>query len=308
MAANSKIEWTHHTFNPWRGCTRVSEGCRHCYAETMSKRFPKSLGVWGPRGTRVVASRRTWNEPRKWDAEAKKAGERRRVFCASMADVFEDWEGELVSYDGQPMGTMGQARALFWGEIARTPWLDWLLLTKRPENIAEMVPSEWLDSGGCEGRGSWPSNVWPMCSIESMDVAVDRLRSLWFMPARPPVYGISFEPLLGPIRFDELIDEVIGEGGNVEGRQEWIYDRCLPRTWGIIGVESNGPRVGRLGLRDDVVEADWYQWAMDLVEYLDYFGARVFVKQCPLGGKVSHDPSECSTTLQRREFPEVAGC
>lgn len=89
MAENSKIQWTHHTFNPWRGCTKVSEGCKHCYAETMSKRNLKVLGQWGPNGTRVVASESMWREPMKWDAAAKAAGERHRVFCASLADVFE---------------------------------------------------------------------------------------------------------------------------------------------------------------------------------------------------------------------------
>src|SRR3954469_785782 len=88
MSANSKIEWTHHTFNPWRGCTKVSAGCANCYAETQSGRNPRVLGVWGPKGTRVVAAEAYWREPLKWDAQAKAAGERRRVFCASLADVF----------------------------------------------------------------------------------------------------------------------------------------------------------------------------------------------------------------------------
>lgn len=77
MAENSKIEWTHHTWNPWRGCTKVSAGCANCYAETLSGRNPKTLGIWGPQGTRVVASESTWKEPMKWDREAAAAGERR---------------------------------------------------------------------------------------------------------------------------------------------------------------------------------------------------------------------------------------
>ena len=106
MGANSKIEWCDSTFNPWRGCTKVSAGCANCYAETMSHRNPALLGTWGPKGTRVVASEAMWRQPLRWNAEAALAKERfitesilerysgpyqrPRVFCASLADVFED--------------------------------------------------------------------------------------------------------------------------------------------------------------------------------------------------------------------------
>src|SRR4051812_124663 len=89
MSTNSKIEWTHHTFNPWRGCTKVSPGCAHCYADRQALRNPMVLGIWGKDGARVAASENYWRDPIKWDAAAKTAGERHRVFCASMADVGE---------------------------------------------------------------------------------------------------------------------------------------------------------------------------------------------------------------------------
>lgn len=89
MGQDSNIEWTRHTFNPWRGCTKVSDGCKFCYADKLSARNPKSLGVWGPNGTRVVAAEAYWRLPLKWDKAAALAGERHRVFCASLADVFE---------------------------------------------------------------------------------------------------------------------------------------------------------------------------------------------------------------------------
>ena len=79
MAENSKIQWTTHTFNPWRGCTKVSEGCKFCYAETLSGRNPAVLGEWGPNGTRVIAAEAQWREPVKWN-RAVPAGERHRVF------------------------------------------------------------------------------------------------------------------------------------------------------------------------------------------------------------------------------------
>ncbi|HEY2512934.1 MAG TPA: DUF5131 family protein, partial [Polyangiaceae bacterium] len=118
MVANSKIQWTDHTFNPWWGCQRVSPGCEHCYAEAFAKRT--GHGVWGPTAQRRFFGEAHWKEPLKWNEAAKRSGQRARVFCASMADVFEDrWELE-------------PHRARLAGLIRVTPHLDWLLLTKRP--------------------------------------------------------------------------------------------------------------------------------------------------------------------------------
>src|ERR1700751_4511734 len=86
---NSKIEWTHHTFNPWWGCMKVSEGCKNCYAETLDVRM-NSGAHWGPNSSRKPMSEAYWKQPEKWDTAARLAGRRDRVFCASMADVFED--------------------------------------------------------------------------------------------------------------------------------------------------------------------------------------------------------------------------
>lgn len=93
MGEVTGISWTHSTFNPWRGCQKVSPGCTSCYAETLSKRNPALLGQWGPPasgGTRVIASPAMWREPLRWNAEAAKTGRQHRVFCSSLADVFED--------------------------------------------------------------------------------------------------------------------------------------------------------------------------------------------------------------------------
>jgi protein gp37 len=84
---NSAISWTHHTFNPWIGCTKISPACTHCYADTLNLRYGKDL--WGPRKERQKTSRAYWRQPLAWDREAARAGERKRVFCASMADVFD---------------------------------------------------------------------------------------------------------------------------------------------------------------------------------------------------------------------------
>jgi protein gp37 len=192
MAENSKIEWTHHTFNPWRGCTKVSQGCKHCYAETMSGRNPGTLGVWGPQGTRVVAAEGYWRQPLKWDKAAAEAGERHRVFCASLADVFEGPE----TMPAEAWVDVIEARARLMVLIAKTPHLDWLLLTKRPQNIGRMVPPSWYANG-------FPSNVWIGTSVEDQAAADERIPHLIEVPAR--VRFLSCEPLLGPVDLRDFI-------------------------------------------------------------------------------------------------------
>src|SRR5688572_21886599 len=117
MGESTTITWTHHSWNPWWGCVKVSEGCKNCYAESFSKRACHD--IWGPGSQRRFFGDKHWAEPIKWDRAAEKAGERRRVFCASMADVFED-RPDLV-----------EPRRRLFELIRATPNLDWLLLTKR---------------------------------------------------------------------------------------------------------------------------------------------------------------------------------
>ncbi len=173
MARNSKIEWTTHTFNPWWGCLKVSAACKHCYAEAWAKRVGQS--VWGIQAERRFFGDKHWAEPLKWNAEAEAAGERARVFCASMADVFEDRRD------------LDEWRARLWILIAATPHLDWLLLTKRPGIVARLVP--W--------SGDWPANIWLGTTVEDQDAADERMPELAALPAA--VRFISAEPLLGPV-------------------------------------------------------------------------------------------------------------
>ncbi len=126
MAENSGIEWTTHTFNPWIGCTKVSAACDHCYAEAWDKRGLQGQPTrWGPHADRTITM--TWGNPRKWQKQALATGERPRVFCASLADIADNhksiqpqWRRDLVNL------------------IRECPGLDFLLLTKRPQNVAKL--------------------------------------------------------------------------------------------------------------------------------------------------------------------------
>lgn len=186
MGEKTGITWTHHTLNIWWGCEKISIGCSACYAETWSKRL--GLSLWGPAADRRFFGDKYWAQPLKWDKKAAAAGERRRVFCASMADVFEDYKGPK-----ETRAKMDEARARLWELIEKTPNLDWLLLTKRPENIMGMVPQAWAANG-------LPKNAWPGTTIENQDVAEDRLVRLLEIPAF--VHWLSVEPLLGRLDLD----------------------------------------------------------------------------------------------------------
>jgi protein gp37 len=136
MGKDSRIEWTHHTFNPWWGCVRVSAACDHCYADAWAKRLGEDL--WGPHSERRFFSDAHWKEPLKWNREAEADGVRRRVFCASMADVFENRK-DLMPH-----------RLRLLELIKSTPHLDWLLLTKRIHLVKRQLPRGY----------TFPSNVW----------------------------------------------------------------------------------------------------------------------------------------------------
>ena len=230
MSQGSPIEWTHHTFNPWWGCTKVSLGCQNCYAESLSKRYGHT--VWGAGVNRRFFSEKHWQEPLKWNKQARESGERARVFCASMADVFEDFS----SLDAE--------RNRLWNLINETPWLDWQLLTKRPENVLLMVP--WGQK--------WPENVWIGTSVENQQVANLRVPILKAIPAS--IRFLSCEPLLGAIDTLDLtgIHWLIVGGESGHGHrpieEEWVRqlrDNCVNsgvafffKQWGGRTSKSQG--------------------------------------------------------------------
>jgi len=213
MAENSKIEWTDHTFNPWIGCTNVSPGCDHCYAETMANR--RGWAKWGNH-PRHRTSRTYWRQPLKWNVDAKQFrrqhGHRPRVFCASLADVFDNqipavWRAELFEL------------------IRECRRLDWLLLTKRPQNARKMLPSDW---------GDGYQNVWLGITAEDQKRFDQRWHHIAVIPAA--IRFVSYEPAIGPLKLPNhglLPDWVISGGESGAGARpidpRWvrsIMDDC----------------------------------------------------------------------------------
>lgn len=179
MGEVSGIAWTDATFNPWWGCTRVSPGCEHCYAETLAT-VRRKLPVWGVDAQRKPMSEAYWREPAKWDRKAGKDRVRRRVFCASMADVFE----LPPDRNEQAHAVLDAARGRLWTLIEQTPNLDWLLLTKRPQNVDDLQP--W--------GTDWPRNVWLGVTAEDQKRADERVPILMKLRARTKF--VSHEPAL----------------------------------------------------------------------------------------------------------------
>lgn len=289
MAENSKIEWTTHTFNPWRGCTKVSPGCAHCYAETLSRRNPAVLGIWGPNGTRPVAAESAWHQPLKWNRAAEAAGERHRVFCASLADVFED-QLELDA-----------PRLRLISLIHQTPHLDWLLLTKRP-----LFMRGWLAAH----HHSWtpdmtgpPPNVWLGVSIEDQERADERIPMLLTTPAA--VRFLSVEPLLGPVDLRHWLSPPCG--GDV--RSGHLCQLChswrCGLHWVIVGGESGGS--ARKCHFDWVLSIVWQCKAAGVACFVKQFGSRPISgnnERIQLGDRKGGDITEWPEALRVREFPK----
>ncbi len=222
---NTKIEWSDNTFNPWIGCTKVGPGCDNCYAETQqSQRFGRVK--WGAGNPRARTSDTAWKDPIKWDREAAKSGKRPFVFCASLADVFDneidaDWRADLFRI------------------IIKTPNLVWLLLTKRIGSVVKMAPE-------------LPRNVAigaTMVNQEEYDRDVDKLLAVKNELAPLFTFG-SFEPLLGPIELDDRAPDwiIVGGESGVRARAmdlDWV--RSIQRQSGDLGRVFNFKQVGDAG-------------------------------------------------------------
>lgn len=275
MGENSQISWTHHTFNAWIGCARVSPGCTACYAESLATKRMK-LPVWGVDAPRKALSESYWKKPHAWNRKAAKLGERHRVFCSSLADVFEI----PPPRNTQAVDVQSAARERLWELIEATPHLDWLLLTKRPENIAKLAPwSALVAEGRYDDRPAWPHNVWIGTTIEDQKRAEERIP--WLIEVPAAVRFVSCEPLLESVDLENVEPYYIRDGerktpfdptiridalrGHVKGPDDMLELRV---DWVIVGGES-GP-----GSRPFDVE-----WVRSIVKQCQTAKVPVFCKQ-----------------------------
>lgn len=253
MAENSKIEWTDHTFNPWEGCVKVSDGCKNCYAANRAKRF--GTVEWGLGVKRRRTSAANWKKPLKWNREAEKLGVRYKVFCASLADVCEIKNDQPeIDWWRNDLGRL----------ILETPNLDWLILTKRPENFNELF--------GYMFPFGFPKNIWIGTSIENQEQADKRIPELLNIPAK--VRFLSMEPLLGPVDLSNF-QPFLMHNGEKYTKVRGILSGAI--DWVIVGGESGAdarpmhPKWAR-SIRDQCIEADvpflfkqWGEWHPDCI-------------------------------------------
>jgi len=297
MSDSTKIEWAHATWNPWEGCTKVSPGCAHCYAEARNLRFAGGAN-WGKGAPRRRTAKANWSKPLRWNTEVEAHPDYRHRVFPSLCD----WLDAEVPIEWL---------ADFMGLINKTPNLDWLLLTKRPENFQPRMraAAEWVRANANIGDLQWfiklwsgelagsppPHNVWIGTSVEDQKRADERIPELLKIPAR--VRFLSVEPLLGPV--DLGFDRNVPKG---EHMLDWI----------ICGGES-GPKARPCNI----------EWIRSIVEQCKSASVPCFVKQ--LGGNLSDadlddcskssgksmahkkggDPAEWPSDLRVREFPEV---
>lgn len=228
MSEKTKIEWADSTFNPWIGCTRVGPGCDNCYAAVSTP--SRSMGIkWGAGEDRKRTSASTWDQPMKWERNAQafqaENGRRQRVFCASLADVFDNevdpvWRSDLFKLIGD------------------TPNLDWLLLTKRVGNVFRMLPFGWQDFG-------MPTNIWLGATVVNQEEADRDIPKLLDVPAS--VRFLSIEPMLGPVLFDRAWLDRKHWASLVDAAADQLFlttedaeraKRMSLIDWVICGVES----------------------------------------------------------------------
>lgn len=279
------------------GCLKVSPGCENCYAESLvTNRM--GLKVWGPPSTteRKRTSTENWKKPLAWNRAAAKAGKRTRVFCASLADVFEDhpqvapWRVELFAL------------------IKATPHLDWQLLTKRPENLQRMLPIEWLERP--------PVNVWLGTTVEDQKRADERIPLL--LATKAIVHFLSLEPLIESVDFAKFDIHSAHRGREhslVKRRINWVIvggesgpDARLFRVEWVRSVMRQCKNTGvacfvkQLGARPSTTLPEGEQWPSVRRFEGDGFGNYAVLG---LRDRAGADPSEWPADLRVQQFPEV---
>jgi len=227
MSLNTSIEWTDHSLNLWWGCVKVSPGCKFCYADTLDNRYNHDDRHWGPSSSRKLV--RSWKKNLNDMRKSAIANNRREtVFVMSMGDIFEDDQPLSNNHDTN-WKTINDVREEFFGMVDDYPELIFLLLTKRPGNMMEMVPSMWLID-------AWPDNVWIGASIVNQAEVKEKMEHISEFLMEIPVF-VSAEPLLDPIEFGETLSYVSwvivgGESGQKARpmNPDWarnLRDECL---------------------------------------------------------------------------------
>lgn len=220
MAENSGISWTDNTFNPWVGCTKVGPGCDHCYAEAWNTRFGGTGEApnWGAGAPRRRTAPQNWSKVRKWQREAAATGKRLKVFCASLADVFDNevdanWRADL------------------WSLYAECPDLDWIFVTKRVGNVAKMAP--------CGGFGQ---NAIVLATVVNQTEADRDMGKLVKLKADvvAQMVGVSYEPALGPVNWSAWAGDLdwLIVGG--ESDQRGAKARAFELSWADDAIRSGG--------------------------------------------------------------------
>lgn len=260
------IQWADHTWSPWRGCQHATladgtphPGCLHCYAETMAKRNPGTLGTWGPEGTRVRAAQKSWDAVQRWNDQAALFGRRESVF-PSVCDPFEDWKGPIHDHRGmtlhrgenwggmrsylgldlrigQSVATLDDLRFDLFALIDRCSSLDFILLTKRPHNVLrmweEVAGTKWIAEAGSLNNQPmyYRENAWLVYSASDQNSLELGIEGLLDCRDVTPVLGVCVGPMTGPVdlrRYLDVLDWVIVEGESGHGARpchiHWIRD------------------------------------------------------------------------------------
>lgn len=235
------ISWCDFTYNIWEGCWKISPGCEHCYAEAMNAWLRKGEN-WGRTAPRKVFKPDHYKLPYKWNARAAKEGVRFSVFVGSVMDIAEIHPVPEIAK------VMDELRQELYATIECTPHLDYLFLSKRPENYHLVLPEPW--------RVMPPNNVLLGATVEDHEHALKRYAKLMNTPAAGHFF--SYEPALGPINWPDLFDAFRGIGGRVP-------------SWIIFGTES--------GRHKRPAEL---QWARDTRDACEKYGVVFHFKQWTL--------------------------
>lgn len=238
MAETSGISWTDATFNPWIGCTKVSPACDHCFAASYNERY-RWVDGWGAGVPRHRTSEQNWNNPRRWDRKAAASGKPLNVFCASLADVFDNevpqqWRNDL------------------WALIETTPNLRWILLTKRIGNVGRMIPRTWIDD-------EWPDHVGLMATIVDQKEWDRDFWKLEIWQSHAPWIGVSVEPILGLIDIGDARPDWIITGGE-SGKDR--RDQCTRNRIAFHHKQNGGLRGKEGGCLIDGVEHKYFPSAL----------------------------------------------